>query len=346
MEGTMKVGMYYSNRDVRVEQMPIPKVGKGDVLMKVKASGVCGSDVMEWYRIKKAPLVLGHEVTGEVVEVGEGVKRYKPGDRVFATHHVPCDDCYYCETGHETACEAFHTKNNFSPGGFAEYLKVSGRSVETGMLKLPDKVSYEKGSFIEPLGTVVRGLRKAKPNPDDSMLVLGAGIAGLLYIKLRKAFDGGKVIATDINEYRLEQARRFGAEYVIRADEDVPAFVKKVNGGRLADKVVVCTGAQSAARQALESVDKGGTVLFFAVPKPGEALDIDLNPYWRNDVSFRTSYGAAPTDNWQAFAFIRYGKVDVEDMITHRLGLDEIGEGFKLASEGKDCLKVIIEPNR
>ena len=152
----MNVGMYYNNSDVRLEQQPVPIVGEGDVLIKVVASGVCGSDLMEWYRIKRAPLVLGHEVTGDIVEIGKNVLQWKKGDRVFATHHVPCDECIYCLSGHTTACVVLQEKNNFAPGGFAEFLRVTGRSVATGILKLPDSMSYETGTFIDlnpaPLG--------------------------------------------------------------------------------------------------------------------------------------------------------------------------------------------------
>ncbi len=340
----MKVGMYRNNRDVRVEEMPVPEIGNKDLLLKVMACGICGSDIMEWYRIKRAPLVLGHELTGEIVKVGKDVERYKLGDRIFSTHHVPCGKCRYCLSGYETACETFQRKNNFYPGGFAEYLKISGKSLDTGTLKLPDEVSYEQGSFIEPLGTVVRGLRKVDLRKGNSVLVFGAGIAGLLNIKLAKFLGAGRIMATDINDYRLEMAKRFGAEYTFQANKDIPNLVKKVNEGRLADKVIICTGALSAASQALQSVDKGGTILFFAVPKPGETLNIDFNPFWRNDISFKTSYGAAPIDNKEALKLIRDRKVNVDDMITHRLSLDEIGKGFRLASEGKECLKVIIKP--
>ena len=297
------------------------------------ASGICGSDVMEWYRIKKAPLVLGHELTGEIVEIGEEVTKLKRGDRVFTTHHVPCDECHFCLTGHQTACQVFQTKNNFEPGGFSEYLKVSGRSIDTGTFLLPDEMSYEQGSFIEPLGTVVRGLRAIDLKPGDTILILGCGIAGLLMIKLARALGAGRIIATDIDDYRLEAAGRFGAEKAIRADSDVPAVIKKANKGRLADKVIICAGALSPARQALESVDRGGTVLFFAVPKPGETIDIDFNPFWRNDVSLKTCYGAAPLDNMQAMELIRAGNVDVKDLITHRFSLEETAKGSRLRAK-------------
>ena len=341
----MRVGMYYSNSKVEVEEVSVPKVGTRDILVKVMASGICGSDVLEWYRIKKAPLVLGHELTGEVVEVGKEITKFRRGDRVFTTHHVPCDECHWCLNGHQTACPVFQTKSNFDPGGFSEYLKVSGRSVDTGTFLLPDEISYEEGSFIEPLGTVVRGLRAVALKPGDSLLVLGCGIAGLLMIKLGRALGAGRIIATDINDYRLQAAERFGAEESIRADEDIPAFIRKLNSGRLADKVIVCAGVLSAAQQALESVDPGGTILFFAVPNPGEMLNIDFNPFWRNDISLKTCYGAAPLDNREAMELIRAGNITVRDLITHRFRLEEISKGFKAASEGKDCLKVIITPH-
>ncbi len=318
----MKVGMYYNNRDVRVEEMPVPDICDKDLLIKVMACGICGSDIMEWYRIKRAPLVLGHELTGEVVKVGKDIKKYKVGDRIVSTHHVPCGECYYCLTNHETACEIFHTKNNFHPGGFAEYLKISGKSLDTGTFILPDEISYEQGTFIEPLATVVRGLRMVDLHPGNSVLILGCGIAGMLNIKLAKALGAGRVIATDISDYRLDMAKKFGAEYVFNAKEDLPERIKKVNSGRLVDKVVLCTGVLPAVEQALQSVDKGGTILFFAVPKPGETVAMDFNSYWRNDINFKTSYGAAPLDNMQALELSRVCNVNVMDMVTHRLNID------------------------
>lgn len=347
MPETMKVGMYYNNKDVRLEEMPVPKVGDKDVLIKVKSSGICGSDVMEWYRIKKAPLVLGHELAGDVVEVGKDVRKYKVGDRVFATHHVPCNECPTCYSGNETACEVFHKENNFTPGGFSQYLRVTGRSVDKGMMKLPDEVSYDKGTFIEPLGTVVRGLRTAKLKPGDSMVVLGSGLIGLMHIKLAKALGAGNIIATDVHEYRLDAAEDFGAEYTLFADEVNPDSIKHMNNGNLADKVIVCTGAKPAADMALELVGKGGVVMYFAVPKPEERLTVDINTFWRDSKRILVSYGAAPIDNFEAMELIRAGNVKVDDMITHKLGLEEIAKGFRLASEGENnCLKVIIEPNK
>jgi L-iditol 2-dehydrogenase len=341
----MKVGVYYRNSDVRVEERPVPAVGDNDILVKVMASGLCGSDLLEWYRIKRAPLVLGHEPAGEIVEVGKRVERLRAGDRVFATHHVPCDECYSCRTGHETACRIFQTVNNFDPGGFSQYVRVSGRSLKTGTFRLPEEVSYEQGAFVEPLGTAVRALRTLDLEPAQSLLVCGSGIAGLLMIKLARALGAGNIIATDMSGYRLEKAREYGARHTVLGSEDVPAFVRGVNDGRLADKVAICVGSVPAAHAALQSAERGGTVLFFAVPRPEETLAIDFNPLWRDDMTIKTCYGAAPLDNMQALELIRRGTVVVSDMITHRFGLEQIGEAFAVGAKPNDCLKVLVLPN-
>jgi len=341
----MRVAMYYNNRDVRLEEMETPQVGPGELLVKVVASGVCGSDVMEWYRIKKAPRVLGHEMTGEIVEVGEGVERYKIGDRVFVSHHVPCNTCRYCLNGHHTVCETLHT-TNFDPGGFAEYLRVPRINVDRGVFLLPDEVSFEDGVFIEPLACVVRGQRLARLQSGQAVLVLGSGIAGLLHVALARASGAGRIVATDINEYRLNAALRFGADVVIHAQEDVPTRLRRVNADRLADLVIVCTGAFPASIQALQSVDRGGTVLFFAPPEPGVNLPVPVNDFWRNGITLMPSYGGGPLDIAVAIELIRARRVPVRQMITHRLSLAETGLGFQLVADAGESIKVVIEPHR
>ena len=341
----MRVAMYYNNRDVRLEELPKPQIGPGELLVKVLASGICGSDVLEWYRIKKAPLVLGHEITGEIVEVGEGVERYKIGDRVFVSHHIPCNTCRYCLNGYHTACETLHS-TNYDPGGFAEYIRVPQLNVDRGVFLLPDQISFEDGAFIEPLACVIRGQRTARLQPGQSVLILGSGISGLLHLLLARALGAGRVITTDINEYRLKAAERFGADAVIHASEDVPARVCEINDDRLADLVIVCTGALSAFNQALHSVDRGGTVLCFATTPPDVNLSVPINEFWRNEIKLMPSYGNAPLDATLAIELIRAGRVPVHEMITHRLSLEEAGLGFQLVAEAKESIKVIIEPHR
>jgi len=341
----MRVAMYYNNKDIRTEEIPKPKIGLDELLVKSMACGICGSDVMEWYRIKKAPRVLGHEMTGEIVEAGDNVKDFKIGNRVFVSHHVPCNKCRYCLNGHHTICETLHS-TNFDPGGFSEFVRVPKINVELGAFLLPDDISFEDGTFIEPLGCVIRGQRRANIKPGHTVLMLGSGISGLLHIQFARVLGAKKIIATDINEYRMNAAKKFGANEVINAKEDVPARVREVNEGRLADRVIVCTGAIPAINQALKSVDSGGTILYFAPTDPGTDIPLPFNEFWSSQVTLTTTYAATPTDIKEAIELIHFRKVNVHDMITHRLSLAEIGKGFQLVANAKESIKVIIEPQR
>jgi len=219
--------MYYSNQDVRLEETHVPCIGTGELLVRVEASGICGSDVMEWYRKDKVPLVLGHEVAGTVASVGEGVTTYRPGDRIAAAHHVPCNTCRYCLQGHHTACDTLR-RTSFDPGGFAEYLRLPAINVDRGVFLLPDSLSFEDATFAEPLACVLRGQRRAAVSPGATVLVMGSGIAGLLHVHVARALGAGRVIASDVVDYRLEMARRFGAEPALPAADCVPEDRKSV----------------------------------------------------------------------------------------------------------------------
>ncbi len=343
----MRVGMYYNNKDVRVEEMPKPDIGPREMLVRAAACGICGSDVLEWYRIKKAPLVLGHEMAGEIVEVGSSVTKYKPGQRVFVSHHVPCNTCEYCLNGYHTACDTLHS-TNFFPGGFSEYIRIPEINVDRGVFVLPDEMTYDQAVFIEPLACVVRAQKLAKIRPGQSVLVMGSGISGLLHIMLAKALGAGRIIASDINEERLKVARQMGAEVTINAGKDVPAVLREVNDGKLADLVLVCTGAMAAFKQSLKAVERGGTILAFATSNPGEDLPVPLNEFWRNEIKLMPSYGNAPVDAVESMELIRAGRVPVEKIISHRILLEDIQEGFLMTASGHDSagepsLKVIVE---
>ena len=340
----MRAAVYYRNSDVRLETRPVPVVGPGELLVKVLASGICGSDVLEWYRIRTAPRVLGHEIAGVVEQVGAGVEQCKPGDRVAATHHVPCNTCRYCLAGHHTVCETLHT-TSFDPGGFAEYVRIPALQTDRGTFRLPDSVSFEEGTFIEPLGCVVRGQRHVRLAAGQSALVLGSGVSGLLHILLARASGAGRIMATDVNAFRLDQARQCGADHVFDARDDVPAAVRACNDGRGADCVIVCTGAFSAFRQALAAVDRAGTILCFATTEPGQDLPLPLNDFWRNSVTVTSSYAAAPADLATALELIRAKRVAVSGLVTHRLPLAETGEGFRLMADGAEAsIKIVVEP--
>jgi len=343
---TMRVAMYYSNNDIRIEEMPKPKIGRGELLIRVEASGICGSDVMEWYRINRTPLVLGHEIAGTIEELGEGVKIYKKGDRVACAHHVPCGRCHYCLAGHETVCDTLR-KTNFDPGGFCEYLRLPKINVDYGVLPLPDSVSFEEATFIEPLACVIRGQRLAGMKPGISILVVGSGIAGLLHIHLARVRGASRIISTDILDYRLRLAKQFGADISINAKDYSAEMLRSLNQGRLADLVIVSTGSPSAIQQALESVERGGTILFFAPTDKDRKIPLSFNElFWRTEISLTSSYAGSPSDYKEALGLIISRKLDVSGMITHRLSLSETGRGFKLVVEAQESIKVIIYPQK
>jgi L-iditol 2-dehydrogenase len=300
---------------------------------------------MEWYRVRNAPLVLGHEIAGVVAEVGDGVTRFRTGDRVMATHHVPCNTCRYCLAGHHNVCETLRS-TRFDPGGFAELVRLPPVNVDRGTFHLPDNVSLEEGALLEPLACVVRSMRVARFRPGQSVLVLGSGLSGILHVMLARARGAGVIAATDVHPFRLDAARRFGADLDLPADEDVPARLREANEGRLADLVVICTAARPAIDQAFRAVERGGTILFFAVAEPGTTFPVPLFDIWDGGITIVHSYAGAPDDIREALDLVAARRLDVAAMITHRLGLAETGHGFRLVEEAGEALKVIIEPQR
>jgi len=329
MKLKMKTAVYYNNNDIRIEERPKPQLKNGELLVKVKASGICGTDIMEWYRIKKAPRILGHEMTGEIVESRSD--KFKIGQRVFVSHHVPCNACRHCLSGNHTACETLH-KGNYDPGGFSEYVRIPEINVENGTYILPENVSYEEGTMIEPLACVVRAQRIIDVREGHTVLVMGSGISGLLNIAAAKS-KKAKVIATDINEFRLEKARQFGADEVFNANEEP---------GIKADRIIMCTGAMPAFEAAFRCIDRKGILMLFAIPNKN--ILIPVEDFWRNELSIVSSYGAAPVDLEEALELIRNGTINVKDMITDRVSLVDIQKGFKIAAGAGNSLKVVVVP--
>jgi L-iditol 2-dehydrogenase len=335
----MKVAKWYNNKDIRIENMPKPKPGRNEILVKVISCGICGSDTVEWYRLPKAPLVPGHEFGAEVVETGCSVTEFKPGDRVFVAPKVPCMNCYYCKKGYHPVCSNVADR---LPGGFAEYVLVPASIVTYGTYILPDTISYDQSTFIEPLACVVRAQNLAAIQEEQTVLVIGCGMSGLLHVKLGKA-KNCKIIATDINAQKLVYAERAGADVTIDAGENVPEILLARNG-RKADVVILCAAALSAVEQAWNSVDKGGTIVFFTVPAPDKKVEIPLNYFWTREVKILTSYYCGPPDILEAIQLLQKGTIIVDDLITHKLPLDDIDKGYQLVIEGKESIKVIITP--
>jgi L-iditol 2-dehydrogenase len=339
----VKAAVYHANDDVRIEELPLPVPGPGEILMRIRSSGVCGSDVMEWYRKPKAPLVLGHEIAGTVEKVGPGVEHLRPGERFVVTHHVPCNTCRSCLEGHHSACDTLRS-TRLDPGGFAEYARVPALQVDRGMVPIPEDVSFDLASFAEPLACVIHGLDRAGLRPGATVLVVGSGITGLLFVTLAQVLGAARVIATDIVESRLEAARSFGADLAVDAGEDVPARVRAANDGRGADLVVTCTAALSAIRQGFAAAGPGATVLVFAPPEPGVTLPLPMFETWRNDLTMTTAYAGDPRSLLRAMDLIRASRLPLEEMITHRLPLAEAAEAFRLVAEARESIKVILNP--
>ena len=340
----MRVARYYKNSDIRVEELAQPVIGSQEALMRIDASGICGTDVMEWYRKDKVPLVLGHEVAGVITALGRKVKTFKAGDRVVATHHVPCGRCEWCRNGHPTVCETLR-KTHFDPGGFAELVRLSGRHLKSGTFRIPRRLSFEEATFVEPLGCTLRGQRLAGMTKGKRVLVIGCGVAGLLHIKLARTLKAKTIIATDIDAYRLGMAKKFGATAGIDAREDVSSLVCKINQGRLADLVILCASSQAALEQGIRSVARGGTVLIFAAAPEDSFLPVPTNEiFWRREVTLLSSYAASPEDLKEALRLISQRKIIVKDMITHRFPLGEIQKGFDLVVKPERSIKVIIKP--
>jgi len=337
----MNVAEYYSNSDIRIKKISKPLIKEKEILVKMQACGICGTDVMEWYRKASAPKILGHEMSGTIVKIGNKVKGLEIGDRVFVSHHVPCFDCYYCDNEQYSACDSLHT-GNFFPGGFSEYIRIPEENVKFGTFVLPKEMTYEEATMIEPMACAVAGQNILNINKDETVIILGSGISGLSHIQLAKN-KGATVIATDISDYRIEQAVHFGANYGFDAGKINIDQIKKINSGRLADKVIVCSGSMSAVEDSFKYVDKKGGILFFAVPSSN--IILPSTELWRNEISLFFSYGAA-TDNIQAtIELYKEKKVNFNDMITHQFPLSKITEGFKLVEQAKESIKVIVNPD-
>ncbi len=338
----MKVAKLYGFDDIRIEEMPVPDIGPGDALMKTVACGICSGDVMPWYIEKKAPLVLGHEPSGEIVKVGNEVRSFKPGDRVFPHHHAPCFTCKYCRRGDYVQCETWKS-TRLVPGGIAEYVLIPRINLENDTLEIPDTLSYEDGTLIEPTACVVKALKKAHIKRGDTVLVIGLGVMGLLNILVARRYCAGRIIGADRVPYRLDKARAFGADETVDVSKtDLVGSLKELTGGLMADLVIVGPNSVDAMKQGLRVVCSGGSVLFFTPAKPDEHLTFQPNDIYFRDISIITSYSCGPTDTADALEIIEQGTVGADKLITHRFPIDKTAEAFRLTAQAGDSLKSVI----
>jgi L-iditol 2-dehydrogenase len=340
----MRVAKYYGWDDVRLENMEVPEIGPGEMLVQVRACGLCGSDLMEWYADSKAPAVLGHEPVGFVSQVGSGVADFTPGDRVFVHHHVPCFVCHYCRRGNYSCCETFK-KNGIYPGGFAEYVRVAARNVEFDVLPVPEGMPFEEATLIEPIACAIRGIERAGVKPGDTVLIIGAGVSGLLFTQLSRLWGAGLVMVSDLVDYRLERALECGAHASLNpAVDDLQGEVQRIAGRPGADVVIITVGNPAVMEQGLRLAAKGGTVLIYAPLPPGDTLPVDVCDLLFSEKTLVTTYSCAPDDTRASLDLVRNGSLQTSGLVTHRFALEQVAEAMRLAAQAGDSLKVVIVP--
>jgi L-iditol 2-dehydrogenase len=321
----MRVARSVTTHDVVIEEADEPEVGEGDVLCRVLACGVCGSDVLDSWVAKKVPVVLGHELSGEVVAVGADVREVAVGDRVVVHHHAPCGECRRCRRGHETLCERFRA-TALDPGGFAERVRVPADLVDE--LLVLDGLDPERATFVEPLACVLRAFERSGLRAGDTLLVVGCGTSGLLAVAAARARGIEVVWARDPRAERLERALALGAER---------------HGNELIDVAIVCTPKPAAIAAGFAAVAPGGSLCLYAPPSPGEALGLDGHALYVGEIDVCASYSAGPDDMRAALSLVASGRVDPLSLVTHRLGLDETGRALELARSG-EAIKALVLP--
>lgn len=342
----MKVAKFYSLNDIRIEDIPIPEINAYDVLIKTKACGICSGDAMPWYIEKKAPLVLGHEPVGEIVKLGSSLHHsntpFFVGDRVFVHHHAPCLNCKHCNHGNYVQCNTWRN-SKIVPGGVSEYILIPETNLKNDTLQLPENISYEDGTLIEPTACVVKSLKRACIKKGDTILIIGLGVMGQMHVLLARDFGAEKIIGADMIPFRLHKALEFGADHVIDVSkEDIIGSLKSITDGFMADIVIVGPNSAIAMKQGIEAVAPGGTVVFFTPAKPDEMLTIDPNYIYFRDIKIVTSYSCGPDDTKKALNFISKGSISSRKLVTHRFTIDETERAYRLTAEAKDSLKCLI----
>jgi L-iditol 2-dehydrogenase len=345
----MKAAVYRGPGDLRVEEIPVPEIGPGEMLVRVDVCGVCGTDIKKIQKgLLPAPRVFGHEIAGTVARLGVGVTRFREGDRVVVHHHVPCRRCFYCQVGAFAQCEVYKkngTTAGFEPagGGFAEYVKALPWIVEQGAIPIPDGVVAEEASFVEPVNTCLKAVRGAGIEKGQAVLVVGQGPIGLVLMQLAR-WSGAEVIVTDVLPDRLEMARKLGAEAVLEATGDVVREVRALTGGRGADRTLLAVFGEAPFRQALEVTRRGGSIMVFAATSPGEVAEVDFGALCAAEKQILTSYSASVEVQDLAARLVFGREVRVRELVTHRFGLEDAGQAVEVAARpAPGVLKVVLQ---
>ena len=341
----MAAARAYAFDDVRVEDVPRPELQPGDIRVMVTLCGVCSSDAMDWYVSTKVPVVLGHEPVGEVHEVTPEVEGLEVGDRVFFHHHVPCMECRACTRGMFTSCKRFRA-TSLDPGGFAEFVRVPAEIVRLDVLKVPDTVSDEAAAFIEPVACSLRAFAKMDLEPGNSVWVIGAGPMGLINLRLARHFGAEPIIVTDPVEVRRDYALKAGADLALDpTSEDFDEEMQDATGGWGAEKIIVGPGSAAAIEDGLAHTAPGAVVMVFTPTPPEETVAYRPHDLYFKEVTIMHSYSAGPIDTREALDLIAAGAMEVEDLVTHRCGLEGVAEALQMAKVADEGLRTVIYPH-
>jgi L-iditol 2-dehydrogenase len=298
--------------------------------------------LMEWYLEKRAPLVLGHEPAGIIVEAGSDVEGFGEDDQVFAHHHVACLTCHYCRRGAYTMCQKF-SETHLDPGGFVEYFRVPADNLRLDTLKIPEGISFEQATLIEPVACGIRAINKCGIHQEDTVAIVGAGPAGVINVALARLSGASQILVSDVIDFRLEAARKFGADMAINVqNESFTETVKSATEGRGADIVIVTAPSTKAYDSALEACRKGGTICVFAPTSPEQTVSISPHKLFFREIRLVPSYSTSHVETRTALELIRTSKIDAKGLITHRFPLSHTDEAFKTAARNKECLKVVV----
>ncbi len=338
----MKAAKIYDMDDIRIEDLPIPEIGPRDALVKMYRCGICSGDVTPWYIRRKAPIVVGHEPAGIIEALGDEVGSLSIGDRVFVHHHAPCYRCRHCRRSNFTMCATWK-KTHLDPGGIAEYVRVPEINLRYDTLVLPDQVSFDDGTLIEPVACSVKAIEKVNIRPGDVVLIIGLGFMGQLNGMVARHYGAKTIIGADMVPYRLDKALELGMDHVVHVEqEDLTKAVEKLTDGFKADVVIVGPGSVPAMNSGLTCAGKGGTVLFF-MSSPEDAV-LSFKPFdiYFDEITIVCSYSCGPNDTRMALDLITSGVITADQVVTHRFPIEETEKGIQVTAAAGDSLKTLI----
>jgi L-iditol 2-dehydrogenase len=347
---TMQAAVYRGKDDVRLETVSVPEIGPGELLVRIHTCGICGTDLKKIATgSHSAPRIFGHEMAGQVVAVGAGVRNFTIGDRVMVFHHIPCGECYYCRKKVFAQCPVYKKVGataGFEPsgGGFAEYIRVMDWIVRKGVVKLPDHVSYEQASFIEPVNTCMKAIEALRLGPDETVLVIGQGPIGIMLALLARR-TGATVVTSDLYPQRLKISESFGLGHTVNAGEADPTVrVRELTDGRGADAVVLATAGNNLIKPAMDATRPGGRVMLFAQTQRSETA-IDPAAVCMDEKTLMGSYSASVDLQEENVKLVLSGEIEFARLISHRFPLAEAVEALRLASHpAPDTMKIVIQP--